>query len=68
MYVLAKKFGNDKISGKDGFSEVPKLLFAKFWANFFSAIAMFFALGVPCKLDSEKFPNFVATTPRIIWF
>ncbi len=24
MYVLAKKFGNDKISGKDGFSEVPK--------------------------------------------
>ncbi len=25
MYVLAKKFGNDKISGKDGFSEVPKI-------------------------------------------
>ncbi len=25
MYVLAKKFGNDKISGKDGFSEVPLL-------------------------------------------
>ena len=23
MYVLAKKFGNEKISGKDGFSEVP---------------------------------------------
>ncbi len=24
MYVLAKKFGNDKISRKDGFSEVPQ--------------------------------------------
>ena len=25
MCVLAKKFVNDKISGKDGFSEVPKV-------------------------------------------
>ncbi len=25
MYVLAKKFGNDKISRKDGFSEVPSI-------------------------------------------
>ncbi len=25
MYVLARKFGNDKISRKDGFSEVPQV-------------------------------------------
>ena len=26
MYVLAKKFGNEKISGQDGFSEVSLLI------------------------------------------